>query len=165
MFTRLRGARSQKTVVFVVLISLGLTRLSSEQQPLTTAARLEVWSSKCRSVLMGRRHLQYARSSSNRTIASRIPDPRSRKVEKNCSRARGSLRLCFSLFMGLLHAPVNQKRRNRSRSPATAERKLSVTDLLNSYSFSAVYTEGEEYLHWVSGRTADVWNAKIRHTF
>jgi hypothetical protein len=77
-------------------------------------------------------------SSSKRIPARRIPEPRSRKVEKNCSSARGSLRLCFSLLIGLLHAPVNQNRRNRSRSPA----KIKWKALLNSSCLPTLTAEG-----------------------
>lgn len=62
-----------------------------------------------------RTYLKYICSRANKTAANRMPDMSSRKADKNCSRARGSLDLC-SCFPGL-HVPVIQYRRNLSRSP------------------------------------------------
>lgn len=82
-----------------------LTRLMRAQHP--------PWSVLARRF---RTYLKYICSRAKRTAANRMPDISSRKADKNCSRARGSLDLC-SCFPGL-HVPVIQYRRNLSRSPA-----------------------------------------------
>lgn len=75
-----------------------------------------------------RTYLKYTCSRAKRTAANSMPDISSRKADKNCSRARGSLDLC-SCFPGL-HVPVIQYRRSLSRSPAKSTPSLS---FLNCY--------------------------------